>query len=416
MKVAFLGNANNEPFRLAHELSKIGCRATVFPLSTQALDDPRLLGASPYYAESSVEVNNYLSMRRFTPALLHAIDLLPSRELMSLPSYLRGYDVLVLNQYAPSLVSVIGEKPYVSMLTGSDLVTMTDGFAMQRLLGRRARLAIGLAAAVSRWKSASAALEDFARRQARGIASSSNLICVDPRLSPALLERLRTIGAEYVPQTRWDCGIPLQKHVAEKEQRARTPARRFRCLVGARLNVGWRGTESERVYDDKGSLTLLEGWAQAVSEGLDGELFLIRKGVDAGYIDERIHQLGLGGMTTWLGPMTYVPFAKVMLSADVVVDSLSGGILGRVSVDALSSGIPLIANASAPVQETRFGSTQTLLMHCSTVQDVAASLRSASRRTAAGGDVKAAQIPDSALDPRHFLPGVVSALESAARR
>jgi glycosyltransferase involved in cell wall biosynthesis len=344
MRILFLGNTNNEPYRLAHELTHFGHQCLVVVSSRSKLDSTEQLSAIPYYESSTVRVVNSL---RYFPALDW---MLPSKALIwRLRSLAEAADVVVTNGFCHALMpNFRGSR--VAFITGSDLVALTDPQIVSDPPGRLTRIEAQLRRLdLVRFSS------DFVRRQADGIASAKFLVTIPPGASASTDAALIRVNAQALPRYQFLCAVSRASLGISSSNATGPYAPLPSVLNASRVDFTGRKHQLASDYDSKGTDILLQGWSLARRQGLEANLLLIRKGRDIDEADSLIRQLNIGDSVRWIRPMAVSDLISCIDRACTVTDSLGGATPGRVSLEALINRTPVIGRASPDELRTRFG-------------------------------------------------------------
>ena len=344
MRFLFIGNVNNEPFRLAHELTRLGHAACVVPTSPTPLDDPGQLTSLSYYARSPVEVRR---------------DVIDTRtwEWMSVSRSLRQHmvklshraDVIVGNSVGLSILPIL-ERPFGAFVTGSDLTVYGNpDFVRQfEIRGRRTRWGSRL-----RGRRPESIVARFTERQQLGVSQAMVLVTMPEGVSQSIEDRLACIGANSVPRVPWRPFTPVDWRGIQTT--TRSPGRHVRILVGSRLTRNGGDIWESSDLDDKGSMTILRGWALARQRGFNGRIAVFRKGPGVDAVQAATLELEVADFVDWLDERDFRGFLRAIGDSDVVIDSLGASPPGRVSIEALAGMRPLISRATERDAVMRFG-------------------------------------------------------------
>lgn len=329
MRICFVGNTNNAPYRLVRAMRRIGFDASLVVYESPLLHRPEGEDAS---------------LRDAYPAWMHDFshlgeaDLIsPSTRLGELLSLLERADALVLNGLGPSLRTFV-DRPSVAWLTGSDL----DYYATFSTLAARE----GNWSAEFR-NTAAARLErslwtGLIARQREGILRSVATSYFHPGIAPvgdALLE-----GIGIAPQSRFFIYAIIG---TDETYNPPEPNPVPRLLCGARLTWKPPIPPGGSLLDFKGSDVMIRGVARYLGRNPDVrfELRLPRKGLHVRETEDLVRECGLEQYVVWLDEMPLQQFLDEVRRADVVFDQLGESMMGMVGVDALALGRPVITNA-----------------------------------------------------------------------
>jgi glycosyltransferase involved in cell wall biosynthesis len=162
---------------------------------------------------------------------------------------------------------------------------------------------------------------------------------------------------------------------------------RLRVLNSARLNWGAVLPLGFSSQDNKGTDTLLRGFAQFIQQDGNAELRLVRKGLRVKETEELIRSLKIDDFVVWLEEMSLAEYYDELDRADVVCDQLGTSFPGMAGLDAMVTSKPVLANFRLDVLQKHFPAPWPVL-HATTAEDVCRHLRelgrSASRRQEVG--------------------------------
>jgi glycosyltransferase involved in cell wall biosynthesis len=329
MRIGFLGNTNNFPFMLAQALRRRGHDVLFLvdqsdPLYRPEAKFPEIWNAS---ADWIVDV----SPLRFRDYLL------PSVRMSRVVALLRGCDAVVLNQYAPSLLSRIG-RPAMLMLTGSDLDFFANPDAIEDA-HRRASSGI-FRKHLEHW-----IFRRLSRKQRLGITLAGVISYFPKGVVPAGDRLLSQLGVKddsriFIPMTDVHAILPSPLPF-------NSPAR---VVCVARLNWKKPMRPGTSQLDYKGTDVMLQGLAKYIAEsGARLDIQLLRKGLDVPETEQLVSALRLNDHVTWHEEMTQADLLDMVRQSDVVIDQLAESLPGSGGVDAMALGRPVIANWRADV-------------------------------------------------------------------
>ncbi|MEB3328322.1 MAG: glycosyltransferase [Candidatus Sericytochromatia bacterium] len=337
MLIGFAGNANNYPLMLARALKRQGGEVRFLVTSRLRLDRPE--NRYPEYEAGypdwvidcgEIDFLNWLLPRASTRRAL---------------KLLRECDLVVLNQLSPTLAGRLA-RPWVALLTGSDLATLANPKYIDIAVKETRRAPRPLFRFVKRLL-----LQRLVAAQRHGIAEAGLVYTPIRGLLPAYDALLDGLGVsddkrEWLGMTEIDriAVVPPPNNPT------------LRILCGARLNWVRPIPLGMSELDYKGTDVLLEGVAQFAKKcALPFELRLVRKGLHVAETEQLVRQLGLEGHVTWLNEMSQRAIQAEFEAADVVVDQLGNGFVGMVGLDAMATGRPVIANGRPEFYEPLLG-------------------------------------------------------------
>lgn len=342
MKVGFLGNTNNYPFRLAQALRALGHEVVFF------VDRPRNEPRHRPECHSTDVPYPYPDWIREIEPLIPKQIVLYRWTLRGVLRTLEACDGVVLNGEALSLGTFIS-RPIIGLLTGSDL----DVYANPRVVDT-------LAAAPSRldWLPGKGHLRRmlftrFMRLQRAGIAKC----CLVDYTIPGLLQDgdtlLDEIGVDRKKRTSFM--ITDIEHLPSPRP---CNGSMFRIFCGTRLQ--WKRPavgSNVSPLDLKGTDAMLEGLQMFIARSeRPVQIRLISIGADVEDAKRCVDQLGLAPFVYWHPPLTQAEFLDEMVQADVVLENFGRDCcIGMAARDAIAMGIPVIASGKSDVFERILG-------------------------------------------------------------
>ncbi len=343
MKIGFLGNTNNYPFRLARALRALGHEVVVF------VDRPRTEPRHrPEFHYADVPYP-YPSWIVEIPPLLPIKMILPSQHRKRLLDVLRSCDGVVLNGAGLSLASRL-TCPAIGLLTGADL----DLYANRQRIDALARIAGPLRHVPGMRALKRALYARFVEHQRNGISACRLVEYAIPGLLPHADAILDDLGVraprrvcfmltdiESLPKPEISSGQPLRVFSATRMQ-WRPP------IAGLNLSP----------LDNKGTDTMLEGLRLFVSRNPSRSvrIDLISVGIDAAEAARQVDRLGLTNHVVWHAELSQSDFIAELAKADVVLENFNphSGI-GMAARDALAMGKPVIAWGNSEAFERVLG-------------------------------------------------------------
>ena len=349
MKIGFLGNSNNYPFRLAQALRALGHEVVFF------VDRPR---SEPRHRPEC----HYTDVPYPYPDWIREIEPLNPMQIVLYPWTLRpvlrtleACDGVVLNGLALSVGTWI-RRPIIGWLSGSDLdvyansrlidvlaagPSRLDGFARNGLLKRILFICKRML------------FTRFVKLQRAGIAKCCSMEYAIPGLLPAGDALLDEIGVDRKRRTSFM--ITDIEHLPLP--RARTDGI-FRIFCAARLQ--WKRSAvgaNVSPLDMKGTDVMLEGLRMFVARSRSPmQIYLISFGEDAEAAERYAEELGLAPYVHWHPQLTQAEFLDEMAQADVVLENFGrDGCMGMAGRDAIAMGKPLITWSNSAVFEQVLG-------------------------------------------------------------
>ncbi len=342
MRIGFLGNTNNYPFRLARAFRALGHEVLFF------VDRPR----DEYRHRPEC---HYSDIRYPYPDWIQEIAPLTPVQIVLRPWALKGVltmldacDGVVLNGFGLSVGTRI-RRPSIGLFTGSDL----DVFANPKVVG-------SLIAAPSRfsWIAGSHLLRRilllrFMRLQRAGIAKCCLVDYAIPGLLPESDRLLDEIGVDE--QRRTSFMLTDIEHLPVVNARTNDTIRVF-CAT----RLQWKRSEvgsNVSPLDLKGTDAMVEGLQLFVSRyGRPVQIRLITIGADVESVKYRIRELGLAPHVYWLPQLNQTEFLSEIAAADIVLENFNAeGCLGMAGRDAIAMGIPVVASGKSELFERELG-------------------------------------------------------------
>lgn len=343
MKIGFLGNTNNYPFRLARAMRMLGHEVLFF------VDRPR--SESRYrpewhYTDVSYPYPDWI--QEVAPLVPVRLVVMPTRGHQRILRLLGTCDGIVLNGLALGLGPLL-RAPTIGLLTGSDL----DVYANPQ----SARV---LAAAAGRFDQVPGArllkrmlFERLVKRQRAGIAQCCLVEYAIPGLLPSADALLDGIG---VAKERRDSFMLTDTEALPRWRDRRREI--FRIFCATRLQ--WRRPSvgaNISPLDAKGTDTMLEGLRKFVARTRQPvRIDLIRVGADAEEVERKVVEMELGSSVHWHAELSQAEFLHEMSQSDVVLENFgTDGCLGMAGRDAIAMGMPVVAWGKSEVFERVLG-------------------------------------------------------------
>ncbi len=410
MRIGFLGNSNNYPFRLAKALQALGHEVVVF------VDRPRSEPRHrPEFHYSEVHYPYPDWIREIKPLNPMQIVLYPWT-LKPVLDELQTCDGVVLNSLALSVGTLI-RRPIIGLLTGSDL----DVFANRKLVDI-------LAAAPYRldWFAGNRVVKrlifickrmlftQFVRLQRAGIAKCCLVDYAIPGLLPDGDALLDEIGVDKKRRTSFM--LTDIEHLPSARARTDGP---FRIFCATRLQ--WKRPAvgaNVSPLDLKGTDAMLGGVRMFVARAhRPVQIILISFGADAKAAECYVEELGLASHVRWLPQLTQTEFLDEMVQANAVLENFgSEGSIGMAGRDAIAMGIPVIASSKSHVFERELGESlpiyEALLPEeiCARLEEVVSNDGNVSRRA-----VQARAFAERWFSARRAAKCCVAAFEEARK-
>jgi len=349
MRIGFLGNSNNYPFRLAKALRALGHGVVLFV--DRPPSEPR---NRPEFHHNDVLYPYPDWIREIEPLHPKQIVLYPwtVRPVLRI---LEGCDGVVLNGFGLSLGPFI-HRPTIGVLTGSDLDVYANPGLVDVLAaspapsdrffrkGRFERILFTCKCMLFR---------RFVRLQRAGIAKCCLVDYAVPGLLPEGDALLKDIGVEGNRRTSFM--ITDLEHLPAPSSRNDVT---FRIFCSTRIQ--WKRPEAGSnvsPLDNKGTDAMLKGLQMFIARSRRTvQVRLISVGADVESAKCYVNELGLAPYVHWRPQLTQTEFLDEMASADVVMENFaSGGCIGMAGRDAIAMGKPLIAWGKSAVFERELG-------------------------------------------------------------
>jgi len=323
----FLGNSNNEPARLAHELSKaIDHKIYLFLFQDGPLNDPQSL---PFYVDLKSKCS-IIDLRFETFDSVKIIFLI-----FRLWKVIKKDSVVVANSFGPSLILRTKIK-HVFFSTGTD-VTSFANWQWSKVAGSHKMITMSFFKRIL-IKNAKLLLIFNQRRNIR----RSNFVIAPSETRDPLY---RKIAFEIFPPK-----VPLYSLEYSNVRNYITPSNkissdeRVKILIGCRLDDGLEYEFFDRSnFNDKNPSAILEALLE-FNPIVPTDIFFIKKGAWVEKFENSAATLSQTLNLIGLNEMDYRDFIEFMNTVDVVIDSIGPSIPGRVSYDAIALGKFLIVN------------------------------------------------------------------------
>jgi glycosyltransferase involved in cell wall biosynthesis len=342
VKIGFLGNTNNYPFRLAEAMRELGHEVMFF------VDRPR---NEPRHRPES----HYGDVPYPYPGWIREIEPLNPKQIVLYPWTLRpvlhslqACDGVVLNGMALSLGPLI-QRTIIASLTGSDLDVYANPDLVKTLAATPGRLD---------WLPGSGVLKRilfmrFVNLQRAGIAKSYLVEYAIPGLLPHGDALLDEIGVEKKRRTSFM--ITDMEHLPAPRPHTDGVLRVF-CAT----RLQWKRPEvgcNVSPLDLKGTDSMLEGLQMFVAHSNSTvQIRLISVGADVEAAKRYVEKLGLSSHVCWLPQLTQPAFLDEMAQADIVLENFGPDCcLGMAGRDAIAMGKPLIAWGKSAVFARELG-------------------------------------------------------------
>jgi len=337
MRIGFAGNANNYPFMLARALVRRGEHVRFLVTSKQLLDRPE--NKYPEYAAGYPDWLVDCSEIDFLDWVL------PRANTRRAVRLLRECDVVVLNQLGPTVASRVA-RPWIALLTGSDLATLADPTFVDAAVAETQRPPRALFRIIKRLL-----MNRMVTAQRHGIAQARLVYAPIRGLLPSYDSLLDDLGVGDDRRT-WVGMTDLESIALAPPPINHT----LRILCGARLNWVRPIPTGMSEVDYKGTDVLLEGAARFARMGaVPFELRLVRKGLHVAETEAKVAQLGIETHVTWLNEMSQQALQAEFEAADIVIDQLGNGFVGMAGWDAMATGRPVVANGRPEIYEPLMG-------------------------------------------------------------
>ena len=349
MKIGFLGNTNNYPFRLARTLRALGHDIVFF------VDRPRSEPRHrPEYHYADVPYPYPAWIQEIAPSNPLQIALYPWA-LRSVIGRLQTCDGVILNGLALSVGERIS-RPIIGLLTGSDL----DVFANLKQVSSLAAASYqgDWLSRIGPFKGAAVLLKHkvfslFVQKQRAGIAKCCLVEYALPGLIPEGDALLDEIGIHQTRRTSFM--MSDIEHLPLTQERT---GDLLRIFCAARLQ--WRKPQvgaKVSPLDLKGTDIMLEGLKKFVVQYESSvQIHLIAFGSDAELAERYIKDIGLAPYVWWHPQLSQEQFLAEMVKADVVLENFGpDSCIGMAGRDAIALGKPVIAWGKSAIFERELG-------------------------------------------------------------
>lgn len=335
MRLGFIGNTNNYPFMLARAMIALGHEVIFVVSSDEALNRPEF---------------RYSDISTPYPAWIRDVGRIRLRDIMMPGSSakrrilenLKDCDAVIANDFGPLLLPDLG-VPGIAMCTGSDLYAHASFDAFKLGASQYWRFP-ALLRKLTNW----IYVMRLARPQRAGIRSAVGVVYFPRGILPSsdvILDELGISDERRIFNLMTDAGAIGYIPPPSNE--------RFRVFCGARIN--WASLAppgAKELVDYKGAEIMVRGLALFVNQtSTPIQIRLVKKGMHLRETAELIDELGLAKHVLWLDEMTQADVGQEYAQADVVFDQLGNGMIGMVTVDAMATGRPVIANGRPDILE-----------------------------------------------------------------
>lgn len=349
MKIGFLGNTNNYPFRLAQALRELGYEVIVFV--DRPCDEPR---HRPEFHSADIPYPYPSWIREIAPLNPLQIVLYPWT-LRPVLRVLEACDGVVLNGLALSVGTLI-RRSTIGLLTGSDLDVFCNQKLIDVLAAARYRLdRFAGNGVMSRVMFACKRMlfARFVQLQRAGVAKCSLVDYAIPGLLPDGDTLLEEIGVDEKRRTSF-----MLTDIERLPMLGIRTDNTIRIFCATRLQ--WKRPavgSNVSPLDLKGTDTMLEGLRMFLARShRPARIRLISIGADAETAKHYVQELGLTPYVHWLPQLTQAEFLDEMTQADVVMENFGPeGCIGMAGRDAIAMGIPVIASGKSHVFERELG-------------------------------------------------------------
>lgn len=336
MKIGFMGNTNNYPFLLARALLSLGHDVLVIVHRPEKLHRPEYRYADinhPYpdwILDLPLEDDQFV---KFCQNRTIAIE------------QLQKCDFVVLNDLAISLAKEIG-RPYVAMLTGSDLTFYAAPESRRRALsGITSKNPL-------KWIWGRLIWNRKRNRQLEGIAQANLVSHFARGILPASDEQLDRLGITD------DGRIFLLMSEVETLFQTPPPTKKERLRTFCATRLSWAGAvlPGENPLDRKGSDVMIRGisiYRQRGNPPLD--VHLVKKGEHVAETVELIESEQLADWVTWHEEMTQLEVWQQYDQSDVVFEQFGDGFVAMAGLEAMASGRAVIASGRPEIFEPLTG-------------------------------------------------------------
>lgn len=355
MKIGFVGNTNNYPFMLALALKRLGHEITFIIDSSEKLHRPE--NYAPTGDLIGINIHDFPGViQKFHNLLFYSEDVKRICRLIS------DQDAVIANGIWPIVARSTG-KPYIALLTGSDLEVygnlsflMRDYWKQSEHLPLYRKLIRTAIAGAVGWK------------QSRAIKFASAFNYFPPGIVPngdLIIKKIRPQGQRLSFMM-----TDVQRRTLSTPPLNKTP----RVFLTARHTWALPHKEGTCPLDYKGNDIFLKGVALFKEKtGLPLDVVLVKKGLDVEESRKLISQLAIEDYVTWLDEMTQKEVFQQYCDADIVADQFATSMIGMGAMDAMAIGRPLIAHCHPEVLEKHLG-VRTPICQASTPEEVCAQL------------------------------------------
>lgn len=360
MRIGFIGNTNNLPYMIARELASLGHQIFFVVDKEQSLHRPEA-----YYPRDPAPTNlEIYDATGIAEKYIHYLTVLWRDP--RLRARLKSCDAVIANGLWAIAARSTG-KPYLVLLTGSDLASVADPDALFHDYWAMAK---SKAWPLRTARLAAVMLVGWSLRTALRHSSGFSYYArgVVPRGDALLARIFRGLAPENAP-------VRMALQFTDVGRLQPTPPTKnaddsLTILLAARHT--WREGVHVGVslMDFKGSDVFIRGLALFRAKATVA--FCVRmfeKGLDVAQSKTLIDQLGLTDCVEWSSEVTQAQLLERYQTSDVIVDQFGDGVIAMAGLDAMAMGKPLLANGRPEIFD-RLTGEKSPVCHATTPQEV----------------------------------------------
>lgn len=336
MKIGFLGNTNNYPFMLARAFRRLGHDVVFIVTRLEALHRPEFR-----YADIGYPYPDWVREIVFSTEAAY-VTRSPAR--VEAVKTLRDCDFVVLNDLGVSLAQSI-DRPYLAMLTGSDLSFYCDPASEPRVLASMTTRN-PLKRLFGKWL-----WRQILNRQRAAVRRAPLIFHFDRGLVPESDRLLDGLGVSDGQRLFF-----LMAEIVELQLAPFPQNDQLRLFCATRFTWKTPMLPGDSPLDFKGTDVMVRGmglfWRK---HRIETDINLVRKGRHVAETVSLVDAEGLSGQVTWHAEMSQAEVWRQYALADLVFDQFGEGLVAMAGLEAMAAGRPVIANGRPEIMEPLLG-------------------------------------------------------------
>ena len=324
MKIGFMGNANNYPFMIAQAFQRMGHEIVFILDQVGELDRPenRIPEFKKDYPEWLIDL---------APIHLWNPDSWLELKWKKAVDILNSCDLAVLNQYSLCLATYLN-VPHMAALTGTDILVLSDLEYINK--------AIENYSGIVDEEEAKAFFEMQVHSQRHAVKSAFMVNSSPKELCPTQHVNLDDIG---VDKRKCTIFMVADLHLHPFTERLHNDIPRVFC--GTRISWDTSKGEGFTELDLKGIDVLIYGMEKYIKNHGPLDIHFVKKGPHIQETMSLIEKLDITEYFTWHDPMSQTELREEFIKSDYIVAEMGPSTLGMTTIDSLSLGRPVVANA-----------------------------------------------------------------------